>query len=136
MLDVVTNKLLAKIAIYGGAIALGGGFWMKSQIQGRIKSSNYYKLALQQLRSHKGAIALLGEPIRDGDLDLGNSEINHCDGLNAQFHVPVRGPQDKGILHFWALRESTQHSWQVTRSELELKSDASRRLVIVKEKNI
>jgi cytochrome c oxidase assembly factor 1 len=121
--------------MYGGVIALGSGFWVKSQIQGGIKNSDYYKLAFQQLRNHKGAIKLLGEPIRDGDLDLGKSETNHCDGLKAQFHVPVRGPQNKGIFHFWAMRESLKHPWEVTRSELELKDDSSKRLIIVKQKD-
>lgn len=39
---------------------------------------------------------MLGEPIKDIGLNLGDNKNNYCDGKNAKFEVKVKGPQDKG----------------------------------------
>lgn len=42
-----------------------------------------------------GAIKLLGEPIKQLSFDLSDDD-NYCDGRYAQFHVRVKGSNDKG----------------------------------------
>lgn len=129
----VTNKVLAKVAVIGGFVAISSGFYVNRKVQERIRSSDYYREAMKITRQHRGAISLLGEPIKAGNVDLGNTEINFCDGYKAQFQVPVKGPNSKGTIFFWARREDVSKAWDVFRLELELKDDKNRRLLIKKE---
>ncbi|XP_043238402.1 uncharacterized protein LOC122389952 isoform X2 [Amphibalanus amphitrite] len=119
---------LAKIAGCG-ALLVGGAFsFAQWKIEEGLKSGVWYTESMRLLRAHRGAAGLLGEPIVDGRLDLGSNDTNFCDQTRAQFRVPVKGPKQKGYLHLWASR--ADGAWTVNRLELELATDASRKLLV------
>ncbi|XP_053653762.1 uncharacterized protein [Cherax quadricarinatus] len=76
---------LARTAAFGGFIVIGSAFYFKSRIQDGIKHSDYYRESLHILRSHRGVAYLMGEPIKDGRLDLGDTSNNFCSGKEAKF---------------------------------------------------
>lgn len=128
----LSNKALSKIAVYGGVIAIGSACWMKIKIEDRLRDQPFFKLALRQLQEHPGAINFLGQPIKDGAVNLHDNENNFCYDGKAQFQVGVKGPLNKGTLYFWAEQGKENKTWEVKRSELELTDQPDRRLVIVK----
>lgn len=121
---------LARVAAIGGVVVLSSGFYFKFRIQNNIKQSEYFKESLKIVRSNRGVAHLMGEPIRDGTLDLGDSANNFCTGKEAQFQVPVKGPKLDGTLYLFASRPDYGQQWNVDRLELGLKDDPSRRILL------
>ncbi|CAO1341163.1 unnamed protein product [Diamesa tonsa] len=127
----VSNRTLAKAATY---LAVGGFtsiMWMRFQLQDKIRKQEYFKESMKLLRSHKGAIQVLGEPIKDAGFDIG--QPNYADSEKAHFEVKVKGSKERGALFFWS--ERIEDKWNITRAELELKNDPDKRLVIKKSIN-
>nr|XP_019528665.2 uncharacterized protein LOC109400633 [Aedes albopictus] len=130
MISKIPLKTLVKTATY---IAIGGitaAIYMKSKLEDRVRTQPYYRESVRLLRAHPGAIQLLGEPIKEMGFDIGEETKKYGEGKIEDFTLPVKGSQQRGKLHFWAERKDDK--WNVTRAELELDSDASRRLVIRK----
>ena len=126
----VTNRTLAKIAVAGGFFVLGTGGVFRWKIEKGIKESEYFQLAFQKLLDSEAAEVVLGKPVLIGSLDLGDSKRNFCDGVQAQFHVPVRGPKSSGIMVFEASRNPpSQPDWRLNVLELMDKA-ATKKLVI------
>lgn len=121
---------LARTASIGGFIVIGSAFYFKSRIQDGIKQSEYYRESLRLLRSHRGVAYLMGEPIKDGGVDLGDNDNNFCTGNQAQFQVPVKGTKLSGTLYLWASRSSLDQNWSVDRLELGLEKDPGRRVLL------
>ncbi|XP_017781572.1 PREDICTED: uncharacterized protein LOC108566274 [Nicrophorus vespilloides] len=126
----VTNQTLIKIAAIGGFLTASMGFAYRSKINSNIAKTDYYKEAMKTVRSHKGAIHLLGEPIKDCNIDVTDSTKNVTRNLSAQYAVPVKGAKEYGTVYFWANRQTSDDKWSVNRIELELKKDNTRRLLI------
>ncbi|KAF2900723.1 hypothetical protein ILUMI_05464 [Ignelater luminosus] len=129
----ISNMTLMKIAAIGGFVTASMGFALRAKLNDRIAQTEYYKDALQTLRTHPGAVYLLGEPIKAGAIDV-SDEKNFTHHLSAHYEVPVRGTKQKGVLHFWADRKDTEDHWNVSRMELELKNEPTRRLLVKGEK--
>ncbi|KAJ8925496.1 hypothetical protein NQ315_009334 [Exocentrus adspersus] len=127
---VVSNITLVKIGAIGGIATVTMGLLFQSKLNDNIKATDFFKDAMKTLRSHRGAVHLLGEPIKDYRIDVGNRKKNYAEGDVAQYEVPVKGSKQKGTLYFWAKRENAESRWNVHRMELELASDASKRLLI------
>ncbi|XP_042231389.1 uncharacterized protein LOC121872601 isoform X2 [Homarus americanus] len=121
---------LARTAALGGFIVIGSAFYFKSCIQDGIKQSGYYKESLSILRSHRGIAHLMGEPIKDGRVDLADNVNNFCTGKEAQFQVPVKGTKQSGTLYLWASRIEYDRNWNVDRLELGLENDPGRRVLL------
>lgn len=128
-------KALARTASIGGVIVIGSAVYFKSRIQYGLKSSEYYKESLSILRGHRGIAHLLGEPIKDGTLNLGDNANNFCTGTEAQFQVPVRGSNKSGVLYLWASRPEIGQKWNIDRLELGFKEEPLRRILIIGSKN-
>jgi len=126
----IPNRILAKIAVGGGFIALGSASYFRSKIESAIKQSEYFELAVKQLKSSKAAASVLGEPMIIGTPDLGDTKKNFCDGLLAKFTVPVRGPKDSGSFMFEASRSAPGEHWKVRDLELFLSKEPDKKLVI------
>jgi TonB family protein len=88
--------LILVLGAAGGAIFL---FAMSA-----VKSSDVYKGALERAQKSPEAVALLGEPIKDGWLVKGNVSFNGGSG-NANFEIPVSGPKNSGTLYVRAINE-------------------------------
>ena len=54
----VTNKSLAKVAVYGAFGCITAVMVLRSQIQERIKKTEYYREAFKILRNHKGILLI------------------------------------------------------------------------------
>lgn len=127
----VTNHTLVKIAALGGMATVTMGLLTRSKFNDRISETEYYKEALTTIRTHKGAVHILGEPIKTGTIDVGNVEKNYTNDLSAKYEVPVIGSKERGTMHFWAKRKSVDDKWFVNRIELGLKNEPNRRLLVI-----
>ncbi|XP_068896500.1 uncharacterized protein [Tenebrio molitor] len=119
---------LVKIGAIGGMLTVSMGLAARFKISENIKKTEHYKDALKTVRTNKGAVYLLGEPMKDGRVDIGNSEKNFTKDDKAQYEVPVKGPKQKGMIYFWAAKQDTE--WVVKRIELGLQNEPNRRLLI------
>lgn len=129
----VTNTFLAKIAVIGGVITIGTANVIRWKIESNLKQSQYFQLAIKKLVENETAVTFLGEPVLIGSLDLGNTDHNYCDGLRAQFHVPVKGSKTSATLFFRASRNPPdQPDWKLNTLELTNKT-VTKKLVIVSE---
>lgn len=126
---VISNRGLAKIVAVGGVVALGSATFFKWKISNNIKQSEYFLLAFNRLRESESAMGFLGQPVLFGNLDLGDTQKNYCDGLRAKFSVPVRGPNNSGTMLFEASRDGVGHQWHLDRLELQDKA-ATKTLLI------
>lgn len=79
-----------------------------------------------------GVKSILGEPIKESGLDLG--EPNYANDQKAHFEVQVKGPKAKGTMYFWA-EKLTDEQWNVSRIEFQLKDDDEKRLLIKKSES-
>ena len=59
---VLNNKILAKVALAGGVIALGSATFFNWKIQSNLKKSDYFQMAVKAL-VESPASAALGPPI-------------------------------------------------------------------------
>ncbi|XP_055690051.1 uncharacterized protein LOC129793768 [Lutzomyia longipalpis] len=129
MFSRISNKTLAKVAVYGAFGSISAVFYMRWSIERKIRGQEFYKEALNLLKQHKGAETVLGNPISESGFDL-SDKTNKCNSNEAHFEVSVRGPKDRGTYFFWARREEPK-PWEVYRAELELKSKPDQRLILV-----
>jgi TonB family protein len=83
-------------------VAAGGAIFIFAM--SAIKSSDVYKGALERAQSNPEAVAMLGEPIKDGWLVKGNVSFSGGSG-NANFEIPVSGPKNSGTLYVRAINE-------------------------------
>lgn len=74
-----------------------------------------------------GAKSILGEPIREVGIDLGEPNVYKPD--KAYVEVAVKGSQNRGTLYFWAEKPNEAEQWNVSRIELQLKDDDKRLLI-------
>lgn len=147
-----SNRTLGTICVYGAVASISAVMYMRWKMEDRVRSCEYYKLALKGLRQHRGAVGLLGEPIKDLGIDLGNAN-NNCNAEKAQFEVSVRGSKDKGklvphsliprfskassagTLYFWASHQPEQ-GWLIDRLELETNLNPEKRFLLKKSEEL
>lgn len=127
-----SNRTLGNICVYGAVVSISAVMYMKWKLEDRVRNTEYYKLALQTMRKHRGAIKLLGEPIKESGFDMSNV-TNTCNAEKAQFEVKVNGSKDKGVLFFWAHNEGDNKGWQIDRLELEAKQHPNKRFLLRKQ---
>lgn len=53
-LRIPSNRALGKICVYGAVVSISAVMYMRWKLQDRVRSTEYYKLAMQTLRQHKG----------------------------------------------------------------------------------
>jgi TonB family protein len=98
-------------------VAAGGAIFLYAM--SAVKSSDVYKGALERARKSPEAVALLGEPIKDGWLVKGNVSFNGGSG-NANFEIPVSGPKNSGTLYVSAVNEGG--AWMYEKLDLSTAS--------------
>ncbi|XP_022905710.1 cytochrome c oxidase assembly factor 1 homolog [Onthophagus taurus] len=125
-----SNMALVKLASVGGILTVTMGLAYRWQVNKRVCEFEPYRATFKIVRAHKGAVELLGEPIKDKLVDIGNTEKNYTKDLAAQYEVPVSGTKQRGTVYFWADREGIDKPWKISRIELGLKDEPERRLLI------
>ncbi|XP_060536352.1 uncharacterized protein LOC132708199 [Cylas formicarius] len=130
---VVSNLTLVKIASITGMATATMGYLLRSKLNDKIKNAVFYKEALKTVRSHSAAVYLLGEPIKDKSIDVGNRNKNFFEDNVAQLEVPLKGSKQNGTLFLWAKKE--ENDWLLTRIELEVENLKNKRLIIKKSEN-
>ncbi|XP_017115202.1 uncharacterized protein LOC108137806 [Drosophila elegans] len=128
-----SRRTMGSICICGALASISGLAYMRWRLEDRVRHTEYYQLAIQQLRQHSGAVGLLGEPIRESGFSQSN-EKNRCDADQAQLQVAVQGPKDKGTVYFWATKSQNQ-GWLIDRLELETKQHPNTRFLLKKPQN-
>lgn len=121
---------LIKVAAVTSIATVTMGFIARNKISDNVKKTEFFKEAMVNLRKHKGAVSLLGEPIKDLTIQIGDLSKNLITDTKAQYEVPLNGSKTNGKLYLWAERENTESSWIVSRIELELHNEPYRRLLI------
>lgn len=130
MVGLPSLPTLARTAAIGGFIVIGSAHYFKRRIQDGIKQTEYYRESLSILRENRGVAYLLGEPIKDGSLDLGDNLNNFCTETEAQFQVPLKGPKQGGTLYLWASRPEVSQPWSVDRLELGVEEQPGKRILL------
>lgn len=110
---------LRNIAIFTGFAGISGCVYLQIKAVDTIGKSSFFRAAFKVLRADPsmwfksnyntiddkcnnyvdpsaGAVKLLGDPIKQLGFDLSHKE-NFCEGRRCQYHVRVKGPNDKGI---------------------------------------
>jgi hypothetical protein len=87
------------------------------------KQSEPYQQAVAAARSHPDAREALGTPIEEGFLFSGNIHYSGSGG-NADFAIPVSGPDGSGTLY--AIAERTAGEWRLTTLRLEMHASEER----------
>ncbi|XP_071528337.1 uncharacterized protein [Panulirus ornatus] len=127
---------LARTAAIGGFVVIGSSFYFKSRIQQGIKQSEYFKESLRILRSHRGIAYLLGEPIRDGNLDLGDNVNNFCTGKEAQFQKMEKKIHTESSASSDAIGGSLENSLPICGAQLMKSQDEETENVLGNSQNI
>jgi hypothetical protein len=63
-----------------------------------MKSTNVYKDALARAKANSAVIEALGQPIKEGFLVSGNTNVNGASG-KANLSIPISGPKGKGTIY-------------------------------------
>lgn len=82
---------------------------------------------MQILRDNAAAMKLLGEPVRERLVDLGEMDVSDS---RAKVKVPLRGSRQRGDLYLWAERPDKVSDWDVIRLELALQEVPGQRLLV------
>ncbi|XP_055320885.1 uncharacterized protein LOC129577576 [Sitodiplosis mosellana] len=123
-------KTLVNTAIGIAFAGVSGIMYLQLKQLDDIANSDYFKEAFKILRTHHGAISLLGEPIKQKGFRLSDTK-NFLTSEQAQFQVNVEGPNDQGKMHLWAIPKANDDTnWSITRIELELDKHPEKRLLI------
>lgn len=130
MLENVSMQTLLKYAAFGGLITAVTGYAVRGRIHNNIKNTAHFKKALEELKAHRGAIYILGEPIQVGNVNIDDSANNFTKDYTAQYRVPVIGLKKEGDLYFWAERDNVEDEWIICRMELGLKDTPNKRLLV------
>lgn len=128
-----SKRTMGSICICGALASISGLAYMRWRLEDRVRQTEFYQLAIQQLRQHSGAVGLLGEPIKESGFNLSN-EKNRCDEDKAQLQFHVQGPKDRGTVYFWASNNQKQ-GWLIDRLELETRQNPNTRYLLKKPPN-
>jgi hypothetical protein len=84
---------LGTLAIFGAFIAAVVVFAF-----GMIKSTPIYQQAIERAKTNPDVIAALGEPIKEGMLVTGSSNVDGASGT-VNIAIPISGPKGKGKIY-------------------------------------
>ncbi|KAH8269330.1 hypothetical protein KR018_004620 [Drosophila ironensis] len=125
-----SKRIIGRLCIGGALASISLVAFLRWRLEDQVRRTEYYQMAIQQLRQHTGAVGLLGEPIRESGFSLSNQK-NRCDGEQAQMQVTVHGPKDKGTVFFWA-SNNPKKGWLIDRLELETQQHPNKRFLLKK----
>ncbi|XP_030631688.1 cytochrome c oxidase assembly factor 1 homolog [Chanos chanos] len=114
-------NLLQQMAIFVTVVTGGGCGMMYYLMQKNFAQSEYYRLALQQLKNHSTAMASLGAPpLKVHNIHLSDKQ-NRMDHSRAQLKIPVTGSKTGGYLYSASTRDTLMNRWHLQQVHLQLK---------------
>ena len=119
-----TKKILVQPALeVVRALGLLGGFvfLMVTLLFGAMKKSEAYRVALETAQAHSEVQAALGTPVEDGLIFSGNINVTPTSG-DADFAIPIKGPQAKGTL--FAVASKSAGKWTFSTLEVQVSGTA------------
>ena len=90
---------------------------------GLLKSSDAYRLAVQQAVDNHAIIEALGQPVEPGFLMSGNIQLNGASG-EANLAIPLSGPKGSGTLY--AIATKSAGEWTYSRLEMVISGSGTR----------
>ncbi|XP_059828355.1 cytochrome c oxidase assembly factor 1 homolog [Hypanus sabinus] len=116
----VSTHALQQMAIYLGIVSGGGCAVMYYLMQQNFAKSEYYKLAIEELKKSDVALDALGAP----PLQIRNIKLtdrnNRVDGISAKIKIPVSGNKSAGYLHTYCIRDTVEKRWFLQEATLQL----------------
>ncbi|GAB6024167.1 hypothetical protein CHUAL_008871 [Chamberlinius hualienensis] len=125
-------RLLTKIAVGGAIFTAVTGVFMENMIGYRLKQGSFYTQSMSIIRSSSAVKELMGEPIRDLSINLGN-KTNRVDNTKANLQVELKGPKTSGVALIEAERANTDEDWKLKRLEMTFDSQPDKKLVVYKD---
>ncbi|XP_077499238.1 uncharacterized protein LOC144111398 [Amblyomma americanum] len=105
-------------------------FWFKHYLGNKMSDLDYYKKAMKTLRGNSAAMQLLGEPVKELRIDIGDSASTSTRPHRARMKVPVKGSKQRGEVYLWAERHALDVPWELLRLELGLEQHKDKRLLV------
>ena len=102
-----------------GALGLLVGFifLMITLLFGAMKKNEVYRVALETAQAHDAVQEALGTPVEDSLIFSGNINVTPTSG-DADFAIPIKGPQAKGTL--FAVASKSAGEWTFSTLEVEV----------------
>ncbi len=98
---------------------LVGVFFLAS---GMMKSSDVYRTALARAKSNPAVIEALGEPLQEGLLVTGKTEVTGGSGA-ADIGIPITGPKGKGTIYAVATKSAGRWTYRALEVEVNGRED-------------
>ena len=84
---------------------------------GILKSSDVYKTALERGKTHPAVIEALGEPIKEGWLLSGKTNVEGTSG-EADIGIPISGPKGTGTIYAVATKSAGRWTYRTLEVEV------------------
>lgn len=123
------DRLVQAAGIAGIGIVCSS-FWFKNYVGNKMTDLDYYKNAMITLRGSSAAMKLLGEPLKEHRIDIGDSKGTTTRPHRARMKVPIAGSKQRGELYLWAERHALDVPWELLRLELGLEQHKDKRLLV------
>lgn len=132
-----TNKQLAKIATFGAVFVAGNAVLMHYLVSKRFHQSEYFVKAANGVLSNQALVEYIGKPISFGNPNLRDTSSNFSTENEAQFEVPIKGANTKGMMKFSAIRPPVENgnmaqSWKVTSLEVTVDNRPNEKVVLIR----
>lgn len=130
-MDTIKLPILGRIALGVAVVGTGSLYAIRWTIQSKIRESPTYGEALKCLRENKNAVDVLGEPIKEKGVDIGDRDCYGRKDNVCWVTVPLEGRRRKGSLHYWidtADQEGT--NFRLTKVELSIDRSSVGRILL------
>lgn len=113
------DKILGRIAIGGGMLTIGTGFFLYNRLQRQYSYEFFVREPVKLLREYPYAEQLLGKPIIAKNIKFDHDNVQVTQ-IRAKVNIPVKGTKGRAMLYSLSERETPDAEWEVKQLELQL----------------